>query len=282
MADFRSKSAIGRTSQLACRAVRLNSTSVRLVATTNPTQGRRFNRGLMYQQHPGFTTPPEEAVLWRYMDFTKFVSILDRASLFFCRADKLGDPFEGSSSEANYDAIRKIKDPSTVDIWRQHAPILKSMRGVCMVNCWHRSEYESDAMWKIYTGQNQGIAIRTDFASLSASFIGDEPIFIGEVNYINYNTDVIPDDWLLVPLLYKRNHFEHEREVRVLKDPQGMSNIPENGEYSPVDLSVLIQEVFVSPLSPDWFAELVKSVSDKFGLQAEIKLSALNTLPGQV
>ena len=151
-----------------------------------------------------------------------------------------------------------------------------------MVNCWHRSDYESDAMWKIYTDKKEGIAIRTDFASLAASFIGDEPIFIGEVQYIDYNTDVIPERYLLHPLLYKRNHFEHEREVRALKNPQDLTNIPVTGEYCPVELSVLVQEVVVSPLAPIWFTELVKSVADQFGLQSGIKPSALVTPPSQV
>ena len=50
----------------------------------------------MYTEHPTFSPPPDDAVLWRYMDFTKFVSFLDKSSLFFARADKLGDPFEGA------------------------------------------------------------------------------------------------------------------------------------------------------------------------------------------
>ena len=216
------------------------------------------------------------------MDFTKFVSLLDRASVFFCRADKLGDPFEGSLSQPSYDTWRLKRDPNTVESWRKKVSALHYLRRLGMVNCWHRSDYESDAMWKIYTDEKGGIAIRTDFASLAASFIGDEPIYIGEVKYIDYHTEAIPEQFLLDALLYKRNHFEHEREVRALKRPLDRSNIPEKGEYSPVDLSVLIQEVFVSPLSPDWFVELVESVSDKFGLQAKIKLSAFNTLPPQV
>ena len=30
------------------------------------------------------------------MDFTKFVSLLEKRALFFARADQLGDPFEGA------------------------------------------------------------------------------------------------------------------------------------------------------------------------------------------
>ena len=34
--------------------------------------------------------------LWRYMDFAKFAAMLRERSLYFPRADKLGDPFEGA------------------------------------------------------------------------------------------------------------------------------------------------------------------------------------------
>ena len=45
--------------------------------------------------------PPIETKLWRYMDFAKFVSLLESRALFFVRADKLDDPFEGALSEVN-------------------------------------------------------------------------------------------------------------------------------------------------------------------------------------
>ena len=38
-----------------------------------------------------------ETELWRYMDFAKFVSMLEQRSIYFARADVLGDPFEGAS-----------------------------------------------------------------------------------------------------------------------------------------------------------------------------------------
>ena len=55
----------------------------------------------MFAEHPDLNPPQDNAVLWRYMDFTKFVSLLDRRALYFSRADKLGDPFEGSLSHIN-------------------------------------------------------------------------------------------------------------------------------------------------------------------------------------
>ena len=34
--------------------------------------------------------------IWRYVDLPKFLSLLEGASLYLARADRLGDPFEGS------------------------------------------------------------------------------------------------------------------------------------------------------------------------------------------
>ena len=57
----------------------------------------------MYKNFPAvFESPQDEnAKIWRYMDFTKFVNLLDTSKLFFPRADKLGDPFEGSFPRGN-------------------------------------------------------------------------------------------------------------------------------------------------------------------------------------
>jgi hypothetical protein len=44
-------------------------------------------------------------IIWRYMDFTKFVSLLDRSALFFARADKFKDQFEGSWTKKNFERM---------------------------------------------------------------------------------------------------------------------------------------------------------------------------------
>ena len=61
----------------------------------------------MYKQDVRFNAALGDAVLWRFMSFTKFVSLLARNALFFARADKLGDPFEGSLTPLNV-ALRPL------------------------------------------------------------------------------------------------------------------------------------------------------------------------------
>jgi hypothetical protein len=43
--------------------------------------------------------------IWRYMDFTKFISVLDTQTLFFSRIDLLGDKFEGSVPKGFYESL---------------------------------------------------------------------------------------------------------------------------------------------------------------------------------
>ena len=43
-----------------------------------------------------YEVPTQSSHLWRYIDFTKYVSLLLSSGLHFARADTLGDSFEGA------------------------------------------------------------------------------------------------------------------------------------------------------------------------------------------
>jgi hypothetical protein len=65
----------------------------------------------MYEPHPILLQPDQPSVkVWRYMDFTKLVSLIDSRRLFFPRTDQLGDPFEGSWPRINVHG-RKLDGP---------------------------------------------------------------------------------------------------------------------------------------------------------------------------
>jgi hypothetical protein len=61
---------------------------------------------VLYAEHDLFI-PPEnlDAAIWRYVDFAKLVALLDTRTLFFSRADLLGDAFEGSYSRASVETF---------------------------------------------------------------------------------------------------------------------------------------------------------------------------------
>jgi hypothetical protein len=51
--------------------------------------------------------PKENYKVYKYFDIIKFISLLQRKSLFFCRLDKLEDKFEGSSPKLNIEYRKK-------------------------------------------------------------------------------------------------------------------------------------------------------------------------------
>ena len=240
----------------------------------------------MYKEHPSVDPPPQQAVLWRYMDLTKFVSLLKEEALFFARIDKLGDPFEGSLGKVT-EALRAERFRDNEAARLRAAMSLKEVRAFTLASCWHWADYESEAMWKLYSKVRTGIAIRTDFESLSASFICAESIYIGKVKYVDYDDTLIPDGSLFISYLHKRKSFEHEREVRALVQalPPGegaFSSLDapyDVGAYRAVDLSRLIHKVLVDPYADDWYLELVQSVADRYGMNAPIRRSSLADEP---
>jgi len=263
----------------------------------------------MFTEKAGFCCQINEStVVWRYMDFTKFVSMLDTSSLYFARVDKLGDPFESTMPEGNFplinrlvqDKLDRIADLSqrTEERLQTCTYLLTDMQAInhCImfVNCWHESEYESDAMWKLYLKSNEGIAVQTTTQRLSDSFAKwPNDVYIGKVAYIDYKKQSLP--WKSLEdanpcdlVLHKRVSFSHEREVRAvtMRFPdvgfntwKDAHHVSPSGVQVPVDLGFLIKNIYVAPTSPAWFHSLVESVVAKYGLQVKVLQSELAAQP---
>jgi hypothetical protein len=223
------------------------------------------------------------------MDFTKFVSLLDKSALFFSRADKLGDSFEGSFSMQNRE-MRPIiyADKIPESAIKSLMAFMKAIRPYTLINCWHQSTHESAAMWKLYARESDGIAIKTEFMSLKLSITSDEDVYIGKVNYADYDKDFIPEGDSFSAFLYKRQDFNHEREVRAIvrlpRPTDGEKTLSEDpceiGEYFDVDLSLLIKEIVVAPCADDWFLDLIQSVTvHRYGLEVPVVRSDLAQKP---
>ena len=214
------------------------------------------------------------------MDFAKFVSLLDCAGLFFPRANLLGDSFEGSTPRevraglATFFASLPSKEDGKqpIDQMRVMSKFKKEFVRECFVSCWHMNEFESAAMWNLYTLKDAGVAIRSTYQKLEACL----PNYanVGVINYIDYDSEIFPADHLMHNIMHKRKSFEHERELRAvvwerLSGPLGGEEIRKRATSSGliinVDLENLIDHIYICPTSPDWVAELVKNVVEKYG-----------------
>lgn len=230
-----------------------------------------------YDKHPDL---PEmgDCVIWRYMDFTKFISILDKSALFFCRADLLGDPFEGSIHP-----YAMVKAAASENPREKPLPLLDMsvFRRISYISCWHAGESESEAMWKLYAQERSGVAIKARFSSFKDAFgNAGTSMYVSRVKYVDYDTQWIPHGNILLPYLHKRISFKHEEEVRAILLVGDVNKpAPDRGFYCAVDIHKLIQEIVVAPFAEEWFVDLVRSVSRRCGLHDRVRISSLAGTP---
>jgi len=251
-----------------------------------------------YHEHEAFQKPADENVrIWRYLDFAKFVSMLDSRALFFARADKLGDPFEGSYSKLNIKLRKEIYDKIPEHKLKELSVIRKKLKRFVLINCWSMGDCESDVLWKSYLRSEYGVAVQSTFKRLAESFgkgmqAQDDHVLIGMVRYTDYETQWIPEGNLFYPFLNKMRNFAYENELRsiIMRIPEKTtsagelqadleSEICEVGIFVPVDLNILIERLVVSPLAQVWFNDLVQSIMTKYSLDKEVLPSALAGTP---
>lgn len=240
-----------------------------------------------YEQHSLFEAPEDpDASIWRYMSLAKLVSLLSLKSLFFARADMIGDPLEGSVGAGNVRMRPDWYGEHFEIIERSRAQFSPGLPQCTALNCWHVSEYESAALWRLYGGES-GVAVRSTYRKLVESLGSMSKIFVGLVRYADYERDVIPEGTTLGPFLYKRRSFEHEREVRAViqeftavgEDKIAAVSKWESGLYVPIDAERLIGAVAVAPNSPTWYVEAVKAVVDRFGPPVDVTRSDMDRQP---
>ena len=121
----------------------------------------------------GIGQPRDEDTVWRYMNFEKFANILATKSLFFTRADKSDDKFEGY-----------VPASTTLSYESSGSQIVSNFRQYIMCNCWHHGDEESMAMWDKYHLRNSGIAIKTTMENLKNSLPDEPNVFIGQIEYV--------------------------------------------------------------------------------------------------
>jgi len=148
------------------------------------------------------------------------------------------------------------------------------------------------ALWLGYGAGPYGVVVNSTFGTLDqvlpAKFrdlIGrKEPdmdcIFLGRVNYLDYSSEAecVPYDGnIYAPFVCKSVAYQHESEVRALFiDPLDLQTEDRpSGHFIRVDLPHLIQRVVVSPLAPDWFEAVVRSMIEKYGYDFPISRSVV-------
>ena len=219
-------------------------------------------------------TEDNDTIVWKYLDLSKFLDMLLSQQLFMSRSDKFEDQYEGTFSEPTFEEIKKIaaNNPKFLDYYKSH-------REKVVISSWHINEYESFAMWQIFTKNNEGLAIQSTIGRLKKALQPEKRIeqYIGNVNYIDYKKEYIPFDDTFFPFLFKRKSFQYEREVRIISDVSAQNISINEGLKINVDLNQLIEKIYIHPKSENWYKKLVIELVSKLDFKIEIEKSDLES-----
>jgi len=260
------------------------------------------------ENHENLIPIDSDAKIWRYMDIEKYKSLLLESGLFFCRADKFSDPFEGSLTRREYEhrwmgfgfgLHGEPVEPEKLDKDLEAISTLhRKLKRSTIVNCWHINTGESDAMWRLYLKDNEGVAIQSPAKTLFESLNGTpEIIHPSKIRYLNYDLDIWyhPEDYphihynLIIPLIHKRTEFCHESEFRLFIDvPEAVENenywVQPDGNESKgkmihFNIEHAIERVIFPPTSNHLVDDRIRSLTLDFGYDFEFEKSKLNEAP---
>lgn len=121
-----------------------------------------------YEPHSLIETPPDDEVVWRFLEFAKFLALIEQSSLWFSRADLLDDSREGEFTDVELEHLQKLisqAGPTGAGAGRVTATF-KATRSQCFVHCWYMKPHESAAMWKLYAPGGGGIAVKSSIGAI--------------------------------------------------------------------------------------------------------------------
>jgi hypothetical protein len=234
-------------------------------------------------EHPCVAPPKDgNTRIWRYLNLPKFVDLLQSSSLHFTRVDEMRkyDASEGVSSTLAMKRLiqqvaeNKIESPIPELTREQFLRIFNSSQSddllnrVHFINCWHMSEHENFAMWKVYS-EPFGVCIESRYDDLKNSFVDQKwdyyankhKIYIGKVEYIDSETQFIRRDNSFWTYLSKRREYSYENELRCVVTEWDQPSFAR----PKVDLSRLIRKIRLNPEAPSWYHATVVDLCQRYG-----------------
>jgi hypothetical protein len=199
--------------------------------------------------------------IWRYLDLAKFVHMISSRALYFACPCEFEDPYESylplsyikahektiQETLGSFHALREqfaIEFPdkdtvaaafdSIIEQARAKLDVRQMMKNAGLtigVNCWHRNESQSAAMWQLYGNcialESSRDQLQRAMATSGFSASGFPNVIIYDVQYVDFHRDPIERGHQHYMGFLKRTAFQHEQELRatvLLKERQGAAS----------------------------------------------------------
>jgi len=259
---------------------------------------------------------PIETVLKCYMKPKKFLLFLNNG-IKLTRADIFtkDDPFEAEYTEASYSLFKefKITYKKPNEPRQNYCDFLKDqcnrIRKHAFVSCWTKGSKENVALWRLYGGNGNGVAIQTTVGKL-----------VKEIEYATTNTEqgkrlhllkgckkrivkikyidhhqteyqYIIDSTNPNPtniLHYKNEGYEYENEIRIIFDTYqnaetGKKAHSRLGESISIRIrpDTVIDKILISPYACKCYFDSVKKIMSEYDATSKVEWSHLKFVPGE-
>jgi len=213
--------------------------------------------------------PGLDTAIYKYMEITKFLSLIQKNALYLSRISKLADPFEGTLTKQHAAYINSNMPGGIL--------ARKRMRENTFVSCWFSGKFMSNAMWQIYGLSAASVMIKSSVGRLLEALPrlrDDDHCHAGMVKYTDYEAGhpQFARSNRFGILFTKSVHLAFEEEFRLAVwsgrswtttaargwKPKG-SSVSQVGLSIPVDIPTLIEEVTVNPGAENWVHDVIEA-----------------------
>lgn len=235
---------------------------------------------MSYNNYINLTDDLLDKPIYRIMPIYRFLQLLEEKKLTLVKPKKWDDPFENALLNCAFETSNgEIGVFSAKD----------SIYGQCWT--FHR---ETDAMWRIYSHDKDGVRVSTTPRKLLTALQAAEPTshnlrcFIGKVSYLSkknlleklqsidlFNTN---GSGIAESLLYKRTAFRHENEIRLIYISDDNINISDIFQFD-IEPDKLLDRVLFDPRMDKNLRQAYILAIKKKGCQTEVKRSTLYDAP---
>lgn len=252
-------------------------------------------------------------LVWRYMPFSKFISLLTYGALWFPKLNILQDKYEGTMpplvKEMMDQKHNSMKEGFHPSLHRQFDEMasrnVEDSRELIVANSWFLSESESQAMWEEYGDGRDSVAIKSTIGRLTKNIAlpNDAHIsHIGRVKYVDFNNHEMSqyeaNQGIERAFLKDEDNFQHEEELRIATmnfktincirpdgerytqqqvEGKGMNNFDCPGLYIMINFPELVSSIVVHPESESWLLPTIKRVMKLSNLNVPVAFSELKS-----
>ena len=227
---------------------------------------------------------PRDQVLRRYLDLPKLASMLMMRSLYLCRSDLLPDRYEGAFTPSLKRKISESYKEKGIDF--TYEKFKKELRGGVFLNCWTIGYDDNMALWKLYGKTNDCVAITTTVDKIRTTILAPNVngrFYLRKVKYIKHWQDPdIPIKPYSNIFSYKLVGYSFEGEARIICDQfhETFGSTTKNlGVLLPINPSLFIRSIVVSPEASSWFLKVVKGIVEKYGVKCSLRRSMMAKKP---